>query len=72
MTFGLENDMSNLANLLDPFIQSRKCMNLKFTGVMIIKNDTKFEKELTCQSKIHMRSLTNFDQSTQKSKKFAL
>ena len=36
------------------------------------KNDTKFEKALTCQFKTDMRSLTNSDQSTQKSQKFAL
>ena len=50
-----------------PFIQSRKCMNLKFTGelrFMRIKNDAKFEEELTCQFKIDMRNLTNFDLST--------
>ena len=37
-------------------------MSLKFTGkfcVMAIKNDTKFEEELTCQFKTDMRSLTN-------------
>ena len=36
--------------LLGPFIQSRKCMSLKYTGelcVMTVKNDPKFEKELT-------------------------
>ena len=36
-----------------------------------MKNDAKFEMELTCQFKIDMRDLTNFDPSTQKSKKFA-
>ena len=59
----------------DPFIQSRKCMSLKFTGefcVMTMKNDTKFEQELTCQFKIDMRNLTFFDPSTRKSQKFAL
>ena len=58
-----------------PFIQSRKCMSLKSTGkfcVMTMKNDTKFEEELTCQFKIDMRNLTNFDPSTRKSHKFAL
>ena len=34
--------------------------------------DEKFEKELTCPFKIDMRNLTNFNQSTQKSKKSAL
>ena len=47
----------------------------KFTGElcdMTMKNDTKFEEELTCQFKIDMRNLTNFDLSTRKSQKFAL
>ena len=39
---------------------------------MIIKNDAKIEEELTCQFKIYMRNLTNFDLSTRKSPKFAL
>ena len=39
---------------------------------MIIKNDAKFEKELTCQFKIDMKNLTNFDQNNRKSKKFTL
>ena len=50
-------------------------MGLKFTGeffVMKMKNDEKFEEKLTCQLKIDMRNLTNFDPSTQKSQKFAL
>ena len=50
-------------------------MRLKFTGefcVMTMKNDTKFEQELTCQFKIDIRNLTNFDLSTQKSQEFAL
>ena len=50
-------------------------MSLKFTGefcVMTMKNDTKFEEEPTCELKIDMRNLTNFDPSTQKSQKFAL
>ena len=50
-------------------------MSLKFTGelyVMAMKNDAKFEEELTCQFKIDMRNLTNFDPSTQKSQKIAL
>ena len=34
--------------------------------------DTKFEEELTCQFKIDMSNLTNFDLSTRKSKKSAL
>ena len=50
-------------------------MSLKLTGelsVMAMKNDIKFEEELTCQFKINMGDLMNFDQSTQKSQKFAL
>ena len=38
---------------------------------MKMKNDAKFEKELTCQFKIDIKNLTNFDPSTQKSLKFA-
>ena len=50
-------------------------MRLKLTVElcdMTIKNDAKIEEELTCQFKIDMRNLTNFDPSTQKSQKFAL
>ena len=48
-------------------------MSLNFTEelcVMTIKNDTKIEEELTCCFKNDMRNLTNFDPSTQKSKRF--
>ena len=79
-TCGLENDMrpeylrvSKLGLSWDPFVQSRKCMSLKFTEelcVMTMKNDTKIEQELTCRFKIDMRNFTNFDASTRKSKKF--
>ena len=50
-------------------------MSLKFTEelcVMTMKNDAKFEEELTCRFKIDMRNLTNFDPSTRKSQRFAL
>ena len=50
-------------------------MTLKFTEelcVMTMKNDAKFEEELTCRFKTDMRNLTNFDLSTLKSKKIAL
>ena len=50
-------------------------MSLKFTGefcVMTMKNDAKFEEELTCQFKTDMRNLINFDPSTRKSQKCAL
>ena len=39
---------------------------------MTMKNDTKTEEELTRRFKIDMRNFTNFDLSTQKSKKFVL
>ena len=67
--------VSKLAYWWDPLIQSRKSVSLKSTEklcVMTMKNDTKFEEELTCQFKIDMRNLTNFDPSTRKSQKFAL
>ena len=66
---------SKLELSLDPFIQSRKCMSLKLAGelcVVIMKNDAKFKIELTCQFKINIRNLTNFDLNTQKSQIFAL
>ena len=59
----------------DPFVQSRKGETLKFTEelcVMTIKNNAKFEEELTCRFKTAMMNLTNFDSSTWKSKKIAL
>ena len=37
-----------------------------------MKNDAKFEEQLTCQFKIYMRNLTSFDLSTQKSKNVTL
>ena len=39
---------------------------------MTMKNDAKFEEELTCLFKIHVKNLRIFDPSTQKSQKFAL
>ena len=42
--------VSKLGLSLGPFIQSRKCMSIKLTGelcVMTMKNNIKFEKELT-------------------------
>ena len=50
-------------------------MSLKLTGqlcIMTMKNDAKFEKELTYQLTIKIRNLANFDPSTQKSQKLAL
>ena len=39
---------------------------------MAMKNNAKIEEELTCQFKIDMRNLTNFDLTTRKSQKFPL
>ena len=39
-------------------------MSLKFTGefcVMTMKDEAKFEEELTCQFKLDMNNLTNFE-----------
>ena len=58
----------------DPLIQSRKSMSLKSTEelwVMTMKNDAKFEEELTCHLKIDMRNLTIFNRSTWKSQKLS-
>ena len=60
--------VSKLELWRDPFVQSRKCMSLKFAEelcVMTMKNDTKIEEELTCRFKIDM-NFTNFDPSTWK------
>ena len=37
---------------------------------MTLKNDAKFDEELTCSFKIDMRNLKNFDPSTRKADKF--
>ena len=37
---------------------------------MKMKNDAKYEEELTCQFKTDMKNLPNFDPSTQKSQTF--
>ena len=39
---------------------------------MTMKNNAKFEKELTFSFKTDMRNLKHFDSSTQKSKKISL
>ena len=87
LTFAFKNDVRNQANfhqstsksqnwdLCDSFIQSRKFMSLKFTGeffVIAMKKDSKLQDELTCRFKIDMKTLMNFDTSTQKSQKFSL
>ena len=66
--------VSRLGLWWDPFVQSRKGMTLKFAEelcVMAMKNNAKFEEELTCHFRTD-RNLTNLDWATRKSKKFAL
>ena len=82
LTCGWENDVRNLANFHKSIqkcqnwdFDGMKCMSLKFPEelcVMTMKNDTKFEEELTCRFKTDTRNLTNFDLSTRKSKKIVL
>ena len=67
--------VSKLEHWWDPFVQSRKGLTWKFTEelcVMTMKNNAKFKVELSFHFKNDMRNLTNFDSSTQKSKKNAL
>ena len=43
----------------DPFIQNWKCISINFTEeicVMTMRNDARFEEELTCRFKIDMRN----------------
>ena len=50
-------------------------MSLRSTGelcVMTMKNDAEFEEKSTCQLKIDMRNVTNFDTRTQKFQNFSL
>ena len=61
--------------LVESFYPKYKMHELKFTEascVMTLKNDEKFEKELTCFFKIDMRNLLNFEPGTQNPQKFAL
>ena len=64
--------VSKLELWWDPFVQSKKGMTLKFTEELCVMTIKKFEEELTFHFKTDMRNLTNFDLSTQKSKKIAL
>ena len=67
--------VSKLGLWWDSFIQRRKGTSLKFTGelfVMAMKKDARLKEELTCCFKIDIRTLMNFDPSTQKSKKCVL
>ena len=68
-------EVSKLKLWWDPFVQSREGMTLKFTEelcVMTMKNNGKFEEELTCHFRTDMRKLTNFSLSTRKSKNCSL
>ena len=50
-------------------------MSLEFTEelcVMTMRNDAKFEEELTCRFKIDKGILMNFNPSTRMSQKFGL
>ena len=50
-------------------------MSLEFTEelcVMTMKNNAKFEEELTCHFKTDMRNLTNFASSTRKSRNISV
>ena len=58
--------VSKLGLWWDPLIQSRKSMSSKFTEelcFMKMKNDAKFEDEMTCRLKIDMENLISFDPS---------
>ena len=66
--------VSELRFRLDPLIQSWKSMSLKSTHelpFMTMKNDAKFEEELTSHFKVDRRNLTNIDRSTWKSQTFS-
>ena len=63
---------SKLGYWCDPLIQTRKTVSLKSTEelcVVAMKNESKFEEELTCRFKIGLMNLTKFDTSTRKSQK---
>ena len=74
LTCGLGNDMSNIANfhqsnlslkigiMMGSFHPKQEKYKLKIhRGVtMKMKNDAKFEEELTCHFKIYMRNLCYF------------
>ena len=66
--------VSKLGLWWDPFVQSRKCLSLKFTKVLCVnamKNYAKFEEELTCHFKIN-RNFRTLTSTLWKSKKYAL
>ena len=82
LTCGSENNIFTRAleslkigTFMGVLLSKVKYMSLKSTVelcVMVTKKYAKFEKKLTCQFKIDMRNLTNFDPRTRKSQKFAL
>ena len=88
LTCSLENDMKNLTNFYQSTRKFRnrdfdgiilfKVENVLILNVtdelcvMTMKNDAKFEEELTYRFKIDMNILTNFDLITQKSEKLEL
>ena len=64
-----------ISHQIGTFVQSIKGMTVKFTEelcVMTMKNNAKLEEELTFHFKTGMKNLTNFNSTTQKSKKIAL
>ena len=76
LTLGSKNDMRNLVNFnvssgksenlnFDvTFVESILCLSQKSKKelcVITLKNDAKFEKELTCALKNHKRNLANFE-----------
>ena len=67
-------EVLKLGLLSDHLLQSKKSMSLKITEelcVITMKNDAKFEEELTCRFKSGMKKLSNFDPSIWKSQKFS-
>ena len=77
MTSASKNYFRNLSNFHQSIIviQSRKHISLKLTVelcVMIMKNDAKFERNLSCRFKTDMRNFTNYYRSTQKLQNFTL
>ena len=87
LTFAFKNDIRNLGSFRQSTWKSQNVdfwilLNPKYKmyevriyrGIICNDNekDAKLEEELTCRFKIEMRTLMNFNPSTQKSQKFAL
>ena len=84
LTCAFKHDIRNLAHFHQSMFGSLKigtlmasfCLKLKVYELKIYrgwcKNDAKIEEEFTCQFKIDMKNLTNFDPSTGRSQKFAI